>query len=423
MSTFTLKHGTFASRIRFGDLRTNASIDQAFFLYGSTVHGFRKNKENFQNTEEMDFEWCNGPDDVTMMSGINNHDYKIPIHIPLKCIAVKNDLKFPLKSMSEDFLGKQPIADQWAICLFVCDTLKKTIKISLRVSDFDGSGFQIYGSDYTSPDDFNMPYIISNYDLFTSMTVIFSYGIGMYDKAEMDVDWFYYSSGTNMNFDEIEDSVKSLQLRGITRINTAGAEFHKDFMINKPGEFFIDGPEEIAACKEYRWILKAHDYRISAYDTEFKYRYHDTINGWENWRQHYSIYPVFTAEPFYDSLEFNVICRDHWVNYADTVNKKIHINDGNCINNSSFILKEPIPNPVNTQVSLEFTLNKAADISLIINDESGKEISEIASGNFQAGNYFYLYKVDQLHQGVYFIYLKTNLGSTMKRMIISRARQ
>ena len=78
---------------------------------------------------------------------------------------------------------------------------------------------------------------------------------------------------------------------------------------------------------------------------------------------------------------------------------------------------------MNTQVSLEFTLNKAADISLIINDESGKEISEIASGNFQAGNYFYLYKVDQLHQGVYFIYLKTNLGSTMKRMIISRARQ
>ena len=423
MSTFIRKYGTFASRVKFGDLRTNVSIDQAFFLYGSTVHGFHKNKEIIQNTDEMDFEWCSGQYDVIMMAGINNHDYKIPIHIPLKCIAVDKNHRLPLNSMYEDFLGRQPIANQWATCLFVCDSASKKIKISMRVSDFDGTGYQIYGSDYSNVDDYDKPYTINNYELFTSMNVFYGYGTALFDKAEMDADWFYYSARTDMDFDAIEDSVKSLRKNGIVRINTAGAEFHNDFMADKPGEFFLDGPVEIEACKEYQWIIKAHDYRISAYDTELLYRYHLKIGGWENWRQHYSIYPVLTSEPFYDSLEFHAICKDHWVKYADTVDMKIHISDGTNSYPSVVNLKDPIPNPANTQVTLEFTLNKSADISLTITDESGNLISEITSGYYQAGNYFLLYKVDQLHQGVYFIYLKTNLGTAMKRLIISRARQ
>ena len=424
-STFIAKYGTFASRIKFADLRLSTQVDEAFFLYASTVFVFNKNKENIHNNDEMDFEWNNWGkfNEVNMAVGNANHDYKIPNSTDLKCVAVYDNKPYPLKSLYEDFLGKQPVANQWATCVFVCDSLKRTTKISLRVSNFDGKDIQIYCSDYNDLDDYQKPFIINNYDLYLSSLVIYSIGsVGTaYDNIDMDVDWFYYTERTDLDFDAIEDSVKALKQAGISRINTTNAKFYTDYFPNVKGEFYLDGPSEILPCKEYQWILKPNDNRCMFYDTELFIRYHVKNGEWENWRELFSAYPILTAEPFYDSLEFHGVFNDEWHNYTDTLVTKISITEGNCTNNSDFFLKEPIPNPVKSQVTLEFTLNKPANISFRIFDDSGNIISEIASGNYKQGNYFLTYKTESLSQGIYFAVLNTDSGTEMKRIIISRA--
>ena len=174
------------------------------------------------------------------------------------------------------------------------------------------------------------------------------------------------------------------------------------------------------ACSENQWILKHNDFRWAFYTTEFLYKYHDKINGWGNWRQLYSSYPVLTAESFYDSLEFNIICKDYWIDYADTIIKIIPITEGGACHNEAHCLSEPIPNPVNSQFYIEFNLYNNSSVKLALYDFMGGIIMDIAQGDFKKGNYHYDIKTEELSEGMYFVILKTEMESYIKKVVVYR---
>ena len=235
--------------------------------------------------------------------------------------------------------------------------------------------------------------------------------------TEMNIDWFYFSERTDLNFDDIEDSVRILKQKGIARINTTDAIFQSKFLSNDKGDVYIEGPDSIQPFIESKWVLKHHDQRWTGYDVVFLYRFHSRLGIWENWRNIYTIEPRMTVEPFYDSLEFKVICKDHWVDFADTLSKLIYIESPHSKSRLKFKFMEPIPNPVSSQFSIEFTLYNDSHISLEFYDILGNLIENVANGNFTIGNYQFDIKTDALVQGIYFIILKTDYGSETKKVI------
>ena len=428
-SRFLRKHGTFASRIKFGDLRLNTCINQAYFLYNASQFTFYKNNEKISNWEEMDFEYmnCAVQNEIVMAeeAWANNNRNGCCVNFSnIRLNAVWEGKIIPLKNIWDEFFGKPPLAGQWATCMFVIDSVKRTVRISLRVSDFDSTGIMIYSSASTDINEFNKPLGTDNYDMFSTITVVFSNtGNPSFDESELNIDWFYYSEKTDMDFNSIEDSVRVLQKKGIKRINTSDAilnTFNFDWV---PGELYIDGPDEIEQCKESSWVLKHHDYRWGGYITDFLYRFHDKERGWGDWRNLYSIYVVLSPEVFFDSLEFNVVYHEYWLpDSIGTYNKKVRILAGNSIINQDIILNEPIPNPANSQVALEFSVYKNCNLTFKIYDDIGNTVAEIASGVFQKGNYYYILKTDKLCKGIYFVVLKTETEKAMKILNISRTR-
>ncbi len=85
---------------------------------------------------------------------------------------------------------------------------------------------------------------------------------------------------------------------------------------------------------------------------------------------------------------------------------------------NSISLKQNYPNPFNPSTKIQFTINKASDVSLKIFDINGREVTELIKGSyspgtyeseFDAGNYF-------LASGIYFYTLSTNGYSETRKL-------
>jgi len=428
-SGFVRRHGTYAARVKFGDLRVSTCIDQAYWLFSTTDFRFYKNGQRIQYAEEMDYEWsnCFVDKEITMAEetlGDYDRNYSNAIQDFIKLNAVQNGKIIPLKNCRDDYLGSQPLAGQWATCLFIIDTVKKSVNICLRVSNFNNTGIMIYSSSSVDNNGYKTQVSIKNHDLFSAVSVCFSNSCHVsFNDSEMDIDWFYYSLSTNMDFDSVEDSVRKLKAKGIVRINTTDAVLNTFNNDCTPDEIYLEGPDTIQQCLENNWIIKHRDNRWGDYITTFQYRFHDKELGWENdWRNFYTNNPYITTEIFYDTLEFNIICTDVWRKEGlYQIIKKIPVIKGFCPENSDIILKEPKPNPTISQVSIEFIINQNTDLTLRIYDTMGRLISNIASGIFNRGNYCYPFPTDELSQGVYFAVLTTNEGTFTKKINIFRS--
>ncbi|MEO8209804.1 MAG: T9SS type A sorting domain-containing protein [bacterium] len=73
------------------------------------------------------------------------------------------------------------------------------------------------------------------------------------------------------------------------------------------------------------------------------------------------------------------------------------------------MLCQNYPNPFNPSTTFRFTLNKNADISLIIYDESGRMMDIVIDNKFHStGNQELVYSNGNLSSGVYFYSLIAN---------------
>ncbi|MGB9664337.1 MAG: T9SS type A sorting domain-containing protein [Ignavibacteria bacterium] len=84
----------------------------------------------------------------------------------------------------------------------------------------------------------------------------------------------------------------------------------------------------------------------------------------------------------------------------------------------NFYLYDNYPNPFNPSTNIKFYLSKDTDIELIVFDLIGKEIQTLTKGFYKAGTYEFNFNGKELSSGIYFHKLKTNFGSSVKKMIL-----
>ena len=88
-----------------------------------------------------------------------------------------------------------------------------------------------------------------------------------------------------------------------------------------------------------------------------------------------------------------------------------------------FSLSQNYPNPFNATTSIEFSLNKADDVTLSIYDILGRKINTLHDGQLQAGTHNIIWNGanrtgEPVSSGVYFYRLENSEGSQSKQMIL-----
>ncbi len=113
---------------------------------------------------------------------------------------------------------------------------------------------------------------------------------------------------------------------------------------------------------------------------------------------------------------------DNW-NFAP--NKTINITTVGVNNENSFVkdfkLEQNFPNPFNPATKINFTLDKAALVTLKVFDLNGKEVSSLINEkNYGVGNYSINFDAAKynLNSGVYFYKLEANGFSEVRKMML-----
>lgn len=78
------------------------------------------------------------------------------------------------------------------------------------------------------------------------------------------------------------------------------------------------------------------------------------------------------------------------------------------------------PNPFSNQTTINYSLKKAANVTIEITDLTGRVVSVLQEGYRNAGKYNITFNAGQLTAGTYFYTLKTENGSLTNRMVINR---
>ncbi|MDZ4712578.1 MAG: SBBP repeat-containing protein [bacterium] len=85
---------------------------------------------------------------------------------------------------------------------------------------------------------------------------------------------------------------------------------------------------------------------------------------------------------------------------------------------SEFKLSQNYPNPFNPSTTIRFSLPVYSDISLKVYDIKGQEISKLADGSLQAGNYEVTFDASLIPSGIYFYKLVTPSVTITKKMTL-----
>lgn len=83
-----------------------------------------------------------------------------------------------------------------------------------------------------------------------------------------------------------------------------------------------------------------------------------------------------------------------------------------------FYISEVYPNPFNSQSKIDVILGRESNLEIKIYDLLGREISNIANGKFRSGKYSFVIDGSNLSSGVYFLRIKSNEGTQMKKIIL-----
>ncbi len=92
--------------------------------------------------------------------------------------------------------------------------------------------------------------------------------------------------------------------------------------------------------------------------------------------------------------------------------------NGNNISVPSYELKQNYPNPFNPSITIEYSINKTADVQIKIYDITGREIKSLAKGIQTSGTYKVNMTSKKLSSGTYFYQIMVDGNSDAKKMIV-----
>ena len=85
---------------------------------------------------------------------------------------------------------------------------------------------------------------------------------------------------------------------------------------------------------------------------------------------------------------------------------------------SEFSLLQNYPNPFNPETSIQYQLMVSSNVTLVIYDVLGREITKLVNQRQDAGEYKVVFDGQGLSSGIYFYQLNTNSYSKMRKMIL-----
>ena len=78
------------------------------------------------------------------------------------------------------------------------------------------------------------------------------------------------------------------------------------------------------------------------------------------------------------------------------------------------------PNPAQNEVVLDFTLDKAAEMSISVIDVTGKVVKEVSAVKFLSGSNTTTIDASDLNNGFYFVNIHSSEGSKTTRLMIAK---
>ncbi|RJQ59597.1 MAG: T9SS C-terminal target domain-containing protein [Stygiobacter sp.] len=87
---------------------------------------------------------------------------------------------------------------------------------------------------------------------------------------------------------------------------------------------------------------------------------------------------------------------------------------------SESYLDECYPNPFNPTTQISFTLKETGKVSLKVYDVLGKEVANLADGNYEAGKHVATFNGSNLASGIYFYRLVTTNATITKKMMLMK---
>jgi len=85
---------------------------------------------------------------------------------------------------------------------------------------------------------------------------------------------------------------------------------------------------------------------------------------------------------------------------------------------TAFALGEPFPNPFNARTSVAFDLPISADVRLGLYDLSGRQVQEVISGRYEAGNHRLEFSAQNLTSGLYILRLEADGQSAQRKIAL-----
>jgi len=92
------------------------------------------------------------------------------------------------------------------------------------------------------------------------------------------------------------------------------------------------------------------------------------------------------------------------------------IGDNNLLSTTS--VSQNYPNPFDGTTTITVNLQKAANLSMKVNNILGQQVMDMQRGNVSAGTYFFQVDGTELQDGVYFYTVKANNSEVTKKMIV-----
>jgi len=87
----------------------------------------------------------------------------------------------------------------------------------------------------------------------------------------------------------------------------------------------------------------------------------------------------------------------------------------------TFKLSQNYPNPFNPSTTINFSITTRSTITLKVYDALGKEVAELASGEYAAGSYSVDFTASKIASGMYFYRLTSSNGfSVTKKMVLMK---
>jgi hypothetical protein len=124
--------------------------------------------------------------------------------------------------------------------------------------------------------------------------------------------------------------------------------------------------------------------------------------------------PPLSGSGSYDVTNANVLTQGNLIVTYDNVTDVQDIIQSPI----NFELNQNYPNPFNPSTTINVTLPVGSEITLKVFDLLGNEVSEIAKGYYNSGNYTFKFDGKNLASGIYIYQLKYKQGIIFKKMTL-----